>query len=158
MVLDYKLYLERSENELKLARIIFKISNNNKIQLNVFNIAEPETYYSSVISHSYFSIFYSAKAYLTKKRILTKAPEEHRKTFEEFKKFVEKGEIDLELLKIYKKLLVRADTLLGIFSREKKKRGHFTYKTLPQSNKEPAKESIERARTFFKHIYNLTQS
>lgn len=156
MGLDYNLYLERAHNELKLSRIIFQLSNENKIQFDVFKISKPETYYSSVISHSYFCIFYSAKAYLAKKGIITKPPEEHKKTFEEFKKFVDQGEIDVELLKIYQKILIRADTLLGIFSEEKSKRGRFTYKKLAQANYEPAKESLERAKTFFKHIYNLT--
>lgn len=115
----------------------------------------PETYYSSVIAHCYYSIFYLAKAYLTKKGIKVTAPEEHKKTFEEFKKFVESGELDVELLKIYREALIRADVLLGIFKEEKKKRGKFTYRTIPQANLEPAQESLKNAKKFFKHIYNL---
>ena len=76
---------------------------------------DPETYYSAVINHCYYSIFYGAKSYLLKKKIKVSSPEEHRKTFEEFKKFVESKELDVELLKIYKEALVKSEYLLGIF-------------------------------------------
>jgi uncharacterized protein (UPF0332 family) len=151
--MDSKLYIHRAENEIKLSEIIFTISENPKIQTSYFYVKEPETYYSAVISHCYYSIFYVTKAYLGKKRIKISAPEEHKKAFEEFKKFVESGELDVELLKIYQEALIRAEYLLGIFQEEKKKRGNFTYRTIPQANKEPAKESIENAKIFFKHIY-----
>ena len=60
----------------------------------------------------------------------------HKKTFEAFEKYiVQTGKLDTELLKIYKKMVVRADELLGIFSKEKRKRGEFTYQKLPQANK-----------------------
>ena len=86
------------------------------------------------------------------KNISTVPPEEHKKTLEEFEKLALSGEIDMELLKIYKSIVVKADELLGIFRKEKSKRGRFTYKQLPQSNLEPAKESIENAEKFIKNI------
>ena len=153
--MDSKLYINRAENELKLAGIIFIISEKPKIQTEVFDIKDPETYYSATIAHCYYSIFYAAKAYLFKKDIKVTAPEEHKKSFEEFKKFVESGELDVELLKIYQEALVRADSLLGIFKEEKQKRGEFTYRTMPQANQEPAQESIEHAKTFFKNVNML---
>lgn len=61
----------------------------------------------------------------------------------------------MELLRIYEKILIKADTLLHIFKHEKGKRGKFTYRELPQANKEPAKESLDNAKIFFKHIYTL---
>ncbi len=48
---EYKISLQRASNELKLAGIIDSISKNPKLQIDVFKIAEPETYYSAVISH-----------------------------------------------------------------------------------------------------------
>lgn len=153
--MDSKLYLERAENEIKLAGIIFKISKDSSMQENIFDIKYPETYYSSVITHSYYAIFYSAKAYLLQKNIQVQAPEEHRKTYEEFKKIVESGELDVELLRIYQKALIRAETLLSIFFEEKRKRGEFTYKTLPQANEMPAEESINNSKIFLKHINSL---
>ena len=153
--MDSKLYIHRAENEIKLAEIIFVISEEPTIQKETFKVNDPETYFSAVIAHSYYSIFYSAKAYLTKKGIEISAPEEHKKSFDEFKKFVESGELDVELLKIYQEALVRAEYLLGLFKEEKKKRGEFTYRTMPQANKEPAKESIEHSKTFYKHIFAI---
>jgi uncharacterized protein (UPF0332 family) len=155
--MDSKLFIHRAENEIKLAEIIFAISEKLSIQKEIFKVNEPETYFSAAIAHSYYSIFYSAKAYLAKKGIVISAPEEHKKAFDEFKKLVETGELDVELLKIYQEAIVRAEYLLGIFKEEKKKRGEFTYRTMPQANKEPAKESIEHSKTFFKHMIALLQ-
>jgi uncharacterized protein (UPF0332 family) len=153
--MDSRLCINRAENELKLSGIIFAISEDLKIQTDTFDIKDPETYYSSVISHCYYCIFYSAKAYLLNKGIRITAPREHKKAYEEFKKFVDSGELDVELLKIYREAIIRADALLGIFREEKQKRGKFTYRTLPQANKEPAKDSIAHAKTFFQHINML---
>jgi uncharacterized protein (UPF0332 family) len=153
--MDLNLYINRAENEIKLSEIIFTLSEKPKIQTDIFDIRDPETYFSAVISHSYYSIFYAAKAYLLKKGIRISAPEEHKKAFSEFKKFVESGELDVELLRIYQQALVRADFLLGIFKEEKRKRGEFTYRTLPQANIAPAKESIKHAKTFFKNMTAL---
>ncbi len=152
---SYSLYLQRANNELKLAEIILALSKDMKIQSDVFKIAEPETYYSAVISHAYYCIFYSAKAYLFRNGIRTYAPEEHEKTYEEFKKLVEKGYLRIELLKIYEDVLIKAEMLLGIFKYEKSKRGEFTYQKLPQANLEPAKESFDNATLFFKTINKI---
>ncbi len=116
-----------------------------------------DTYYSATISHSYYSIFYAAKAYLLLKGIKTQTPNEHKKTFEEFSKLAEAGTIDMELLNIYRTMLIKADTLLHIFELEKGKRGKFTYRRIPQANKEPAEESIKNAQIFFKSIFRLCE-
>ncbi len=152
---ESKLYIKRAQNEINLSKIIMKISKNDNMQADIFEMPA-DTYYSAVISHSYYAIFYMAKAYLLTKRIKIKAPEEHRKTYEAFEKLVEQGAVDVELLKIYRQLMMRADILLKIFQKEKSKRGKFTYKTLPQANAEPAKESIKNAEIFFKHINSLS--
>jgi uncharacterized protein (UPF0332 family) len=157
MDFEYKIYLSRSENELNLSTIIQKISENKKIQVEIFTMKK-DTYYSAVISHSYYSIFYAAKAYLILKGIKTYAPEEHKKTFNQFSKLVEEGVIDVELLKIYRNMLIRADSLLYIFETEKGKRGKFTYKRIPQANQEPAQKSIKNAKIFFKNIYRLCEA
>ena len=65
--------------------------------------------------------------------------------------------MDKELLKIYDDIIVKANTLLGIFKIEKKKRGEFTYQKLSQANLEPANKSLENAKIFFKHIRKLCQ-
>lgn len=153
--MDSRLYIQRAENEIKISRMLVRLSERFDVQKNMFDIAFPETYYSAVISHAYYAIFYMAKAYLLTKDTRTKLPEEHKRTYEEFKKLVEQGLVDVELLKIYKQLMLRADTLLKIFQTEKNKRGTFTYRSLPQANEQPAKESLKNAQTFFKHLYDL---
>ncbi len=148
-----KLYLQRAENELAAAEILYTISSDAKIQKEQFKLEENFTFYSAVISHAYYSIFYAAKAILAENNINTTAPEVHKKTLDAFEiHLVKTGKLDVDLLKIYKELVVRADDLLGIFSLEKKKRGEFTYQKLPQANKEPAKESFDNASSFFKNI------
>ena len=151
---EVKLYLERAENKIIIAKASFEISldNNKKEQLG---IPINQTFFNDVISHAYYAIFYSAKAYLISKEIKTKAPEEHKKTFDEFSKLVDLGIIDLELLKIYQKMLIKTDALLHLFKLEKSKRGNFTYKTIPQANQEPAQESIKNAKVFFNNIFRL---
>lgn len=156
MDFEYNIYLARSQNEFNLSMMIQRISDDKKMQVDIFAVKE-DTYYSAVISHAYYSIFYAAKAYLLRKSIKTSAPEEHKKTFEEFSKLVEKGVVDIELLKIYQNMLIRADSLLHIFELEKSKRGKFTYRRIPQANQEPAQESINNAKTFFNNIYRLCE-
>ncbi|HII88736.1 TPA: hypothetical protein HA253_04015 [Candidatus Woesearchaeota archaeon] len=153
---EAELYLQRAENELVAAQMLFEVSNNPKLQKEQFKLEKDFTFYSTVIGHSYYSIFYSAKAMLIKTSIKTEAPEVHKKTLEAFEKYlVNTGKLDMELLKIYQKMVVRADALLGIFSMEKRKRGEFTYQKLPQANKEPARESLSNASFFFKNINKI---
>ena len=152
-----KLYLDRAENEFRLAQVIFNISRNNVKKLDL-GALETDTFYSSVISHAYYCIFYSTKALLLTKDITTNAPEEHKKTLDEFKKvFVDSGLLDLELLKIYNEMIIRADELLSLFQYEKRKRGQFTYKTLPQANMGPAEDSIANAKKFLINIKQVTE-
>jgi len=151
---EVKLFIERSENELRLAKAIFNLSQNEEEKIKL-GTNPNDTFYSATISHAYYAIFYSAKAMLLSRGIKTKAPEIHKKTYEEFKnKLVETGILDTELLIIYSKTLVKADELLSLFEEEKKKRGSFTYKTIAQANIEPAEESIQHAKKF---VANITQ-
>jgi len=150
------LYIQRAKNELDLAKAIFKLSTDTKLK-SEFELKEDSTFFSNVISNSYYCIFYSAKALLQSKNIITNPPEEHRKTLDEFEKLTLSGEIDFELLKIYREIVIEADELLGIFRREKSKRGKFTYKKLPQANLEPANESLNNAEKFFKNINLMLQ-
>ena len=153
---ESELYLQRAENELIAAQMLFDISSNTQLQREQFKLEKDFTFYSSVINHAYYSIFYSAKASLIWIGIKTDAPEVHKKTLESFEKYLVKtGKLDVELLKIYREMVVRAEELLGIFSKEKGKRGRFTYQKLPQANREPAKESLDNASFFFKNINKI---
>ncbi|MCX6709290.1 MAG: HEPN domain-containing protein [Candidatus Woesearchaeota archaeon] len=144
-----EMYIKRAKTELETAEILYTVS---KEKPQNFNISPESTYYSGTISHSYYAIFYSAKAMLLTKNIETKAPEIHKKTLDEFEKeFIQSGLLDARLLIIYKQMIIRAETLLEIFKTEKRKRGDFTYNTIPQANIEPAQESIKNAKEFIKH-------
>jgi len=149
------IYLERASNEIMAAESLKRLSEKQKDKKE-FNIPSHTTFYSSVISHSYYSIFYVTKAILFTKKIKTDSPEVHKKTYEAFKEhFVDSGILDVELLNIYKRIIIRADKLLQILKDEKWKRGHFTYQTIPQANKEPANESLDHAKLFVANIMKI---
>lgn len=150
------LYIERAKNELDLAKAVFKLSTDTHLKLEC-ELKEDSTFFSNVISNAYYCIFYSAKGLLQSRGIVTEPPEEHRKTLEEFERLTLSGEMDVELLKIYRAMVIKADALLGIFKTEKSKRGEFTYRKLPQANLEPAKESLANAEKFFKNINLIVQ-
>ena len=157
MDLIIKSYIDRSENEIVIAETLKRLSNETTAK-QFFGINDSMTFYSSAISHSYYAIFYAAKAILLTKNIKTTAPEIHKKTFEEFKRnFVDTGILDVKLLEIYRKMVIRADELLEIFKDEKWKRGNFTYNTIPQANKEPAEDSLKNAKLFVSNITKILQ-
>lgn len=151
-----KLYLERAENEMLIAKTNFEISTNNELK-EILKIPVDRTFFNTVISQSYYAIFYSAKAYLLLNSIQTKPPEEHKKTYEEFKKFVISKKLSQQLLIIYKLETEKADILLDIFRLEKKKRGKFTYNVNSNANIPYAKESIENAREFVSIIKSVIE-
>lgn len=147
------MYFKRAKTEFETAEILNTISKDKDLKEN-FDISSDSTYYSGVISHAYYAIFYSAKAMLHTKNRETEAPEVHKKTLDAFKKeFIDSGLLDAKLLFIYKQMIIRAETLLEIFKTEKQKRGNFTYNTIPQANREPAEDSITNAKEFIKHCH-----
>ena len=152
-----KLLLERADTELVLAQKIMLLTED--IQLRKELCIEPQkTFYSSVISHGYYAIFYAAKAILLTKSIKTTSPDVHKKTIDAFQKeFIDTGLLGVKLFEIYKKLVIRADSLLEIFKDEKWKRGNFTYNTIPQANKEPAEDSLKNAKLFISNIIKVIE-
>lgn len=148
---EVNLYLNRATDELLLSKINFNISTNSELK-KIHNIEQSKTFFNDVISESYYSIFYAAKAYLLTKGIKTSQPNEHKKTYKEFKQLVKQGIVDKELLKIYEAEIIKADSLLKIFHSEKKKRGTFTYQIKSEANLPFAEESIENARKFVSSI------
>lgn len=153
-----RIFVQRAENEFRLAKVLITLSQNTKDKIEL-GADEKDTFYSAAISHAYYAIFYAAKALLLTEGIKTAAPEIHRKTFETFKSaFVDTGKLDVALLKTYRAAIVRADELLGLFEREKWKRGHFTYQTIAQANIPFAIESAEGARKFLSSIFALIRS
>ena len=68
------LYIERAKNELDLAKEIFKLSIDTKLK-SEFELKEDSTFFSNVISNSYYCIFYSAIALLQIKYVTTEPQE-----------------------------------------------------------------------------------
>ena len=153
-----KLLLKRAENEIVTAEKLKRMSEDSETK-TFMEIPQDMTFYSAVISHSYYAIFYSAKSILLSKGITTSSPSVHKKTFQQFKKqFVDTGILDKKLLEIYQDLVIKAEVLLEIFKSEKKKRGEFTYTTIPQANKEPAETSLANAKLFVSNIMKVIES
>jgi len=152
-----RLYLEKAENELALSEMLFRISISEELK-SIMKVNKNQTFFSAVISHSYYCIFYCSKAYLLSKNINPKSPSVHSKVYQEFRKFVESGVLDRELLRIYDDARIKAESLLNILFKESKKRSQFTYEKLPQANQQPALDSLENSKKFFKTIYNILHS
>ena len=95
-----ELLLDRSRNDLMLAEAVSIISQD-KTQKSSLNLPEESTFYSNVISLAYYSIFYSAKAFLFSKNISTSPPHEHRKVEDNLKILARNGEIDFDLLRVF---------------------------------------------------------
>lgn len=156
--IDYpnvKLNLAKAENELKHAEAVFKISANNALKEEL-ELLETDTFYSGVISHAYYAIFFAAKALLIKEKIITKVPNIHKAALDAFSYyFILNGKLDVQILLLYKSAIIKADALLSLFVSEKEKRVEFTYKTLPDANKTPAKESLDNAHKFLTNIKKI---
>ena len=58
------MYFNRAKTEFETAEILFNVSKNNLLKSNL-NVSPDSTYFSGVISHAYYAIFYSAKANLS---------------------------------------------------------------------------------------------
>ena len=158
MVSMIDLLLKRAENEIVTAEKLKMLSEDSKAQ-TFMEVPPGMTFYSAVISHSYYAIFYSAKAILLKEGIKTDKPNVHQKTLHAFNKFLVKtGKLDKALLEIYEEIIIKAEVLLNIFVEEKIKRGDFTYETLPQANKEPAEISLSNAKLFVSNIIKVIET
>lgn len=151
------LLIDRAENELLTSQALKKISENDTLKKDI-ELPLSTTFYSSVIAHAYYSIFYVAKAALSNINVEIGAPNVHKKAFVQFKKhFIDTNLLDKHLLELYEDAKVKAEDLLQIMEDEKKKRGNFTYRTFPQANKEPAEESLKNANNFIIHIKAFIQ-
>ena len=149
-----EILMNRGGNEILASQALMKISNNKELKTEL-NFPFDTSFYSSVISHSYYAIFYSAKAYLISKGFNFSEQGQHQQVYYRFKKLAKEGIINEDLLKIYEDVKDKADVLLGILETEKDKRTEFTYTTIPQANKMPAEDSLKNAIFFISHIKAL---
>jgi len=138
---------------LALATILLPLSEDQEYQR--ITLPKAHTFFSAAISHAYYCIFFTAKAYLQTQRVTVRPPREHEQVYDRFAWFVESGILDKQLLALYEDAKIKAEALLDIFADEKKKRTRFTYKKLPQANKAPAEESVVNATEFYKRVGNL---
>jgi uncharacterized protein (UPF0332 family) len=61
MDLEVKQHIERSENELRLAKALFNLSKNPELKIRL-GANSDDTFYSAVISHAYYAIFGSVNS------------------------------------------------------------------------------------------------
>lgn len=143
-----KIYLNRAENKILLAKTNFTISTDDRAR-KLLNIPKDQTFFNDVISQCYYSIFYAAKAFLLEKhRIETKAPEEHKKVQDHLLDLTLSGRLDRQLFEIYNTEAEKASVLLKIFAGERSKRSRFTYEVNSNANIPHAEESLNNARKF----------
>ena len=157
MDITVKGYLNRAESELILANANFLLSITDDVKLRL-GVSRDKTFFNNVISESYYAIFYSAKAFLISLGIKTEPPEEHKKTYEEFKKIVGSKKLNKQLAEIYEEETSKAETLLKIFFDEKRNRGRFTYNINANANRPFAEQSIKNAKFFCLTIKHLIES
>ena len=152
------LWRNRANNELTMAQVLKRIIEEPTLKKE-FQIPASSTFYNGVINHAYYSIFYSARAALLLEKIEVVAPDIHTKAYNRFKNvFVDTGKLNKHLFKYYTSTFVKASDLLQIMEEEKKKRGDFTYTTIPEANQLPAEESITNALQFISHIRTFIQN
>jgi len=146
------LLMDKAQNETFSAQLLKRTSENDSLK-KTFNFPPETTFYNGIIEHSYYAIFNCAKAYIISKGISLKSKQgQHQQVYFEFKKMVEKGLIEQDLLRVYEEVKTKAEVLLEILEKEKDKRNEFTYETLPQANKSPAEDSLNNALLFISHI------
>ena len=146
------LWLDRASNELSAAQALHRISQDAVLKKELV-LPAPTTFYSSVIGHAYYAIFYAARAALLTQKVEIRPPDIHNKVYNQFRQaFFDTGKLDKHLLTSYTSVLVRAADLLNVMKVEKKKRGDFIYETAPQANKDPAEDSLTNANLFISHI------
>lgn len=144
----------KATNDLLLAEGLLKISTSSKIKESL-NYPDNTTFFDWVIVCSYYSIFHATQALLGIKSIkITNML--HKTTLIAFAKhFIINNELAEELFLIYKDSEKKAVELLDIFEEEKQKRGLFQYHRLSRNNLQPAKESINNAKTFLQAVQEI---
>ncbi|MFP4524505.1 MAG: HEPN domain-containing protein [Candidatus Woesearchaeota archaeon] len=149
-----EIYLDRSENELDAARALLELSKDDALKRKLA-IEGGRTFYNNSISCAYYAMFYAAKAYLASKDISTGPPQEHRQVYEQLRALAGEGEVDRQLLVAYRKLVIRAEELLRMYSCEREKRGTYTYHRLAETNRPVAEESLRHATGFHLHVRKM---
>ena len=149
------LMVKKANNNLKFAKIAFRISNDEKIKPEL-GLQENDSFFDWAIVSSYYAMFYITHALLATINIRILRIRVHEATIYALAKyFIINKELEDRLFFLYEDAEKRAEELFTTLSEEKKKRGSFTYERLPKANKQPAKESIENAAQFIRDIESI---
>jgi uncharacterized protein (UPF0332 family) len=137
----------KATNDLMLAEGLLSVSTNAEIK-DSLDYPSDVTFFDWVIVSSYYSIFHATQALLGIKRVKISGRLHHATLIAFAKHFIANDELAEELFLIYEDAESKASELLEIFEEEKGKRGLFQYHRLSRNNFDPAKESINNAKTF----------
>ncbi len=144
----------KAVNDLSLAKGLLKISTDPKIKDGLEYPADT-TFFDWVIVCSYYSIFHATQALLGIKKIKITNRLHYATLIAFAKHFIVNNELAKELYFIYEDSEAKAKDLLEIFEEEKKKRGLFQYHRLSKNNLQPAKDSLENAKTFLNAVQEV---
>lgn len=142
----------KAQNNIKIGRAIFEISNNKKIK-ELLKLKEDDTFFDWVIQASYYAMYHAANGLLATKKIKIFRIDTHKATLYAFgKNFIITKELEDELFMMYEEAEQKALELFSSLAEEKQKRGFSAYERLSKMNIDPAKESLEHAQEFLKAI------
>ncbi len=142
----------KAQNNLKIGRAIFELSNNNRLK-ELLKLKQDDTFFDWAIQTSYYAMFHAANALLATKKIKISRIETHKSTLYALGKyFIINKELEEELFLMYEEAEQKALEVFSSLAEEKQKRGFSAYERLSKMNIEPAKESLEHAQEFLKVI------
>jgi uncharacterized protein (UPF0332 family) len=157
MVSKVEAYLGRAENNIVLAKHLYELSTHACMREDM-NLKEDMTFLGDVVSLSYYSIFYAAKAYTISNGSRGTAKTVHADTYEMLEKELYSKGFGAKTKEVYEALMIDSRKLLDIFINEKNKRGSYTYNPMSKAKLRNAKASIENAEIFLISIKYLLEN
>ena len=145
---------QKAVNDLALAQGLLKISTDEKIK-DMLGYPKETTFFDWVIVSSYYSIFHAAQALLGIKKIKITGRLHHATLISFARNYIINDELAEELFLIYEDAEKKSNELLEIIKEEKQKRRLFQYHRLSKNNLEPARESVDNAKTFLEAIQEV---
>lgn len=142
---------KKAVNDLSLAKTLLSISTSEKNKDDL-ELPKDSSFFDWVIVSSYYSIFHATQALLGLKKIKIVSRLHYATMITFAKHYIANDELADELFFIYENAENKASELLEIYEEEKEKRSLFQYHRLSKNNLEPAKESVENAKTFLDSV------
>jgi uncharacterized protein (UPF0332 family) len=124
------------------------------------NFAFQNQHYLWTIVCSYYSMFYISSAVLYNQGYKTTDKIVHKVTADALIVFV-RNKLKKKLISDYEEAqndalaIMKADEMIYHFDKEREKRGRIQYSTTETAKQSKAKTSLERAREYYKEIYEL---